>query len=184
MSDFFDALSDDQTAFIHAQPMFFTASACSDGRINVSPKGGDGLHRVLSPSLFCYLDLTGSGNETSAHIKRDGRITILFNSFSRNAMIMRLYGKGRVANEGSGAFEEHIGSFPEKLGTRQLIFVDIEQVQTSCGYAVPQMELTGHRDTLDRWSDKKGRAGILDYQQEKNRLSIDGFETGMPKHQE
>lgn len=181
MSDFYDALNEDQTAFIHAQPMFFTASACADGRINVSPKGGDGLHKVLGPNLFCYLDLTGSGNETSAHMKRDGRITIMFNSFSRNAMIMRLFGKGRVASEGSALFKEHIVSFPEKLGTRQLVLVDIEQVQSSCGYAVPKMELTGHRDTLDRWSENKGRSGILDYQQENNRVSIDGFETGMPK---
>jgi hypothetical protein len=181
MSEFFDSLNDEQTAFVHEQPMFFTASACADGRVNVSPKGGEGLHKVLGPNLFCYLDLTGSGNETSAHMKRDGRITIMFNSFSRKAMILRLYGRGSIASEGSEKFEAHISMFPTKLGTRQLVFVEIDQIQTSCGYAVPQMDLVGHRATLDKWSENKGRDGILDYQQQRNQVSIDGFETGLSK---
>ena len=181
MSEFFSTLTDEHITFIHAQPMFFTATACAEGRINLSPKGGDGLHRVLHPNLFCYLDLTGSGNETAAHITHDGRITIMFNSFTRNALIMRLYGRGRVAVADTPEFEEHADLFPDKVGRRQIIFVDIDQIQTSCGYAVPQMELTGHRDTLDRWADKRSREEIIDYQQNRNLVSIDGLETGLTK---
>jgi len=181
MSEFFDALTDDHIAFIHDQPMFFIATACADGRINLSPKGGDGLHRVINPNLFCYLDMTGSGNETAAHIKHDGRATVMLNSFTRNPVIMRLYGHGRVAFEGTLEFEEHIALFPDKTGLRQLIFVDIDQIQTSCGYAVPKIELISHRDTLDRWSEKQGRDGVLDYQQNRNLKSIDGMDTGLSK---
>ncbi|HIF09468.1 MAG TPA: pyridoxamine 5'-phosphate oxidase family protein [Sneathiellales bacterium] len=181
MSEFFNALSDDHIAFIHAQPMFFTATACAEGRINLSPKGGDGLHRVINHNLFCYLDLTGSGNETSAHLTHDGRITVMFNSFTRNAMIMRLYGHGRTATSGSPEFEKYISLFPDNVGTRQLMLVDIDQMQTSCGYAVPHMEISSHRDALDRWAESKGREGVLDYQQEINLISIDGLEIGLAK---
>jgi len=181
MSEFFNALRDEDISFIHEQPMFFTATACADGRINLSPKGGDGMHRVVNPNLFCYLDMTGSGNETSAHITNDGRITIMFNSYTRNPLILRLYGHGRVAQPGSPEYEEHIGLFPDKVGRRQIVFVDIDQTQTTCGFAVPHMELKSHRDTLDRWADQKGREEVLEYQQDRNRLSIDGMDTGLTK---
>ena len=178
MAEFFDQLSDKLTDFIGEQPVFFVATAAPEGRINLSPKGMD-TFRVLDPQRCAYLDLTGSGNETAAHIKADGRLTIMFNSFTRTPMILRLYGRGSVARPGADAFESHIGGFPNLAGARQLIFLDIESVQTSCGFAVPEMTLVEERDTLVRWAESKGSDGIARYQQDRNRKSIDGFETGL-----
>lgn len=158
--------------------MFFTASACATGRINLSPKGMDSF-RVLGPNLCGYLDVTGSGNETSAHLKNDGRITIMFNSFTRNALILRLYGKGRVVRPHHEGFAELAAKFPELPGARQIILIDVESVQTSCGYGVPEMELKSERQTLRKWAEGKGEDGIEVYQREKNAVSIDGFDAGL-----
>lgn len=127
--------------------MFFTATACSKGRINLSPKGNDSF-RVLSPNLCGYLDLGGSGNETAAHIKNDGRLTIMFNSFSRNALIYRLYGKGRVVRPHHDEYDELRAKFPSGILARQIILLEVESTQTSCGYAVPIAEEMRDRDTL------------------------------------
>lgn len=178
MAEFFDHISDKHAAFIAEQPMFFTATACAEGRINLSPKGMDSF-RVLSPNLCGYLDMTGSGNETATHIKHNGRITIMFNSFSRNALIYRVYGKGRVARAGSSEFEKLKDKFPSLPGARQIILIDVESTQSSCGYAVPEMELKAERQTLIQYTERKGEEGILEYQQEKNRISIDGLDTGL-----
>ena len=178
MAEFFDHITDKQAAFVKEQPMFFTATACEEGRINLSPKGMDSF-RVLSPNLCAYLDMTGSGNETSTHLKHDGRITIMFNSFTRTTLIYRIYGKGRVARPGSKEFEEHIDKFPALPGARQIIFIDVESTQTSCGYAVPVMELVSERQTLVKYTENLGEEGILEYQQKKNVTSIDGLDTGL-----
>jgi predicted pyridoxine 5'-phosphate oxidase superfamily flavin-nucleotide-binding protein len=177
MAEFFDEITDKHAAFIAEQPMFFTATACAEGRINLSPKGMDSF-RVLSPKLCGYLDVTGSGNETAAHIRNDGRITIMFNSFSRNALIYRIYGRGRVLRPHQAAFSELADSFPTLPGARQIILVDVESTQTSCGYGVPEMDLRAERQTLKKWADSKGE-DIAAYQREKNTRSIDGFDTGL-----
>lgn len=178
MADFYDRLSDKLTAFIIAQPMFFVATAAPGARVNLSPKGMD-TFRVLDPARCAYLDITGSGNETAAHIKADGRITIMFNSFTQQPLIVRLYGRGSVARPGAPDFEAHLARFPRLAGVRQIIFIDIESVQTSCGFGVPQMGPPRERATLMHWAEGKGAAGIAKYQQAQNSKSIDGLDTGL-----
>ncbi len=178
MSDFYTEISDKITAFIKEQSIFFVATAAESSRINLSPKGTDSF-RVFGPNLVGYMDFTGSGNETSAHIKHDGRVTVMLTSFTRNPLILRLYGQGRVARPGSAEFEEYIGAFPEGKGVRQIIFIDVETVQTSCGYGVPEMDLVKERPTMRRWAEKKGADAILEYQQTKNAVSIDGLDSGL-----
>jgi hypothetical protein len=179
MADFFDVLNDKHIDCIKAQPMFFTASACANGRVNLSPKGMDGSFQIFSDKLCGYVDITGSGNETAAHIKNDGRITIMFNSFSRNALILRIYGQGRVLRPQHQEYGNYIDRFPRLKGTRQIILIDIETVQTSCGYGVPTMELVEQKETISKWVETKGEEGISEYQQQKNVKSIDGFDTGL-----
>lgn len=178
MADFFDALNDSHIDFIKEQPMFFTATACAKGRINLSPKGLD-TFRILSPNVCGYLDFVGSGNETSAHIKNDGRMTVMFNSFGRMALILRLYGKGEVVRPHNPKYAELAEHFPTMDGARQIILIHIETVQTSCGYGVPLMELKGERPTLTKWAQSKGEEGLEAYQREKNSVSIDGFDSGL-----
>lgn len=178
MADFFDHIPDRLKTFIEAQPMFFVATACATGRINLSPKGLD-TFRVLSSTSCGYLDLTGSGNETAAHIRHDGRMTIMFNSFTRNALILRLYGSGRVVRPDDGDFAGLIPSFPDLPGARQIILMTVDSVQTSCGYAVPEMELKSERHVLEAWAEKKGADGLKTYRRDNNTVSIDGFETGL-----
>lgn len=178
MATFNNALTDKQIAFISEQPMFFTASACATGHVNLSPKGMDSF-RVLSPNLCGYMDMVGSGNETSAHLKHDGRLTIMFNSFSRNALIMRLYGKGRVARPDSADFEKYKDKFTFNVGTRQIILIEVETIQESCGYAVPEMELVNDRLVLQKWAENKGPDALVDYQKDNNSKSMDGFDTGL-----
>lgn len=178
MADFFDHITDEHAEFLTAQPVFFTATAAEGARINLSPKGMD-CFRVLSPNLCGYLDVTGSGNETSTHLKHDGRITLMFNSFTRNALIYRIYGKGRVARKGSDEYARLIEQFEELPGARQIILVEVESTQTSCGYAVPEMELKAERQTLKKWAEKKGEEAIVEYQATRNAVSIDGLNTGL-----
>lgn len=178
MAAFFEKLEDKHVAFIQRQSMFFIATAAQNSRINLSPKGLDSF-RVFSSNLVGYLDLTGSGNETAAHIKADGRVTVMFNSFDRDALIMRLYGRGRVVLPTQAEYAEYRSAFPDFSGERQIILIDVECVQTSCGYGVPQMELVQERPTLEKWIEKKGIQGIKDYQRERNIVSIDGLETGL-----
>lgn len=178
MADFLEELSDKHQAFIAAQPVFFVGTAPGKGRINLSPKGQD-TFRILSPKRVAYLDITGSGNETAAHILDDGRVTIMFMSFSRNAWILRIYGQGSFARPGSDEYERHIGLFPDYPAIRQIIFVDMESGSTSCGYGVPEMELVRPRETMAKWAEAKGEDGIREYQKEKNSKSIDGLPTGL-----
>jgi len=178
MARFYPALEARHRAFIAAQKLFFTASGTADSRLNLSPKGMDSL-RVLSDRRVAYLDLTGSGNETAAHLKHDGRMTLMWCSFDADPLILRLYGRGRAVRRQDAAWGELRHHFPALPGERQIIVLDIESVQTSCGYAVPMYAYRGERDTLARWAEKKGPVGLLEYWREKNQASIDGLPTGL-----
>jgi len=164
--------------WIAAQPMFFNATAplSAEGHINLSPRGLDSF-RVLGPHEVAYLDVTGSGNESAAHLAENGRITLMFCAFSGPPRILRLYGRGEVLPPGSEDFASLHARFPAELPPpRQIIRVAVERVQTSCGYGVPLMSFEGQRDELVRWAEKKGAEGLLDYQRKNNRFSIDGLE--------
>jgi hypothetical protein len=171
-------IEDAHRAFILRQKMFFTASAVAEGRVNLSPKGLDAL-RVLGDDRVAYLDLTGSGNETSAHIEAGGRLTLMFCAFEGPPMILRLYGRGRVLRRGTGGYAEFLPLFaPEPLGARQIVLLEVDLVQTSCGYGVPLFEHRGDRHALLRWAESKGEDGLEAYRREKNVRSIDGLPTG------
>ena len=162
-------------AFIEAQPLFFVASAplAGEGHVNLSPKGLDCL-RVLSPTRVAYLDLTGSGNETAAHLMENGRITIMVCAFSGPPRIVRLYGRGTVAPVDTPSWNELIGRFDAMPGARQVIVAEIDRVQTSCGFGVPVMKFVEQRQTLPRWAEAKG-ADLPRYRRQKNATSIDGL---------
>lgn len=153
MSEFFDALEPKHVEMIEKQPVFFVATAAADGRINLSPKGYDAF-RVLAPGKVAYLDLGGSGNETHAHLVADqgdtGRITIMFCNFDRPALILRIYGRGVPVLPQDDGWEELASHFTLLPGTRQIFVIDIESVQTSCGWGVPFMSLEGERETLKK----------------------------------
>jgi hypothetical protein len=185
MAKLYENITDDLAAFIRAQPLFFVASAPLDphGHVNLSPKGLDSL-RILSPHRVAYLDLTGSGNETSAHLEENGRITFMFCAFSGPPRILRLYGHGQVILPQMDAWNTYAPLFTLLPGARQIIVADIERVQTSCGFGVPLMDYVGQRDTLIRWADAKGEEGIAAYHQEKNMTSIDGLPTPLSQQAE
>ena len=178
MAKLYNEISESLKSFIEQQKIFFVATATADGRINLSPKGGDYL-RVIDETRLIWLNLTGSGNETAAHMQIHNRITIMFCSFVDNPMILRLYGKGEILHEDSPAWPGLITRFPANTGARQIFDITIDAVQTSCGFQVPFYEYRGERDTLDKWSEKKGRDGIRQYWQETNSLSLDGLPTGI-----
>jgi hypothetical protein len=178
MAQQFDAISDRHRSFIERQPMFFVATAAREGRVNVSPKGLDSL-RVLGPRRVVWINGTGSGNETAAHLLDVNRMTIMFCSFVREPLILRLYGAAREVQPGNPDWAELAGLFPPLAGARQLYDVDVDLVQTSCGYGVPLMEEVGQRDLMDSWAEKKGEAGLAAYHAEQNTVSIDGFPTGL-----
>lgn len=178
MAKLYDQITEELAAFIAAQPLFFVASAPLDaaGHVNLSPKGLDCL-RVLAPQRVAYVDLTGSGNETSAHLAENGRITLMFCAFAGPPRILRLYGQGRTVLPETADWQELAPLFPAYPGARQIIVAEISRVQTSCGFAVPLMDYRGQRDTLIRWAEAKDEAGITAYQQQKNAVSIDGLPT-------
>lgn len=178
MAQFFDALEPDHEKALADAPVFFVATAASQGRINLSPKGMDTL-RVLSATQVAYLDLTGSGNETAAHLLADNRITLMICSFTRTALILRVYGSARNVQPGEPEWDGLICHFPNLAGARQIFVVDVESVQTSCGYAVPQMEFVAERQTLVKWAHGKGPEDLAEYRSTKNRVSIDGLPTGI-----
>ena len=176
MARFYPALEAKHRDFIAAQKLFFTATGTASSRLNLSPKGMDSL-RVLSDKRVAYLDLTGSGNETAAHLKHDGRMTLMWCSFDADPLILRLYGRGRAVRRQDAEWATLRQHFAVLPGERQLIVLDIESVQTSCGYAVPMYTYNGERDTLARWAEKKGPVGLIAYWREKNQVSIDGLPT-------
>ena len=179
MAKQFDAFEPAHEAFIADQPVFFVATAAPDGHVNVSPKGRDSL-RVLGPNRLVWRNLTGSGNETAAHLLRANRMTVMWCSFTTRPLILRAYGTATVTHHGEPGWDEMNALFPPDLGARQVFDVSVELVQTSCGYAVPFMDFRAERDTLAKWAETKGEDGVAAYWQEKNRQSLDGFETGLP----
>ena len=162
--------------FIQQQKIFFVGTAASDGRVNVSPKGMDTL-RVLGPNRVVWLNVTGSGNETAAHLAESSRMTIMFCAFEGEPLILRLYGNARPFHPRDRGWAELIDLFPPVAGARQIFDLDIDLVQTSCGMAVPFLEFRGERDQLTKWAEKKGSEGIRQYWEQKNQVSIDGKPT-------
>ena len=178
MAQTFDSISERLREFIEAQHLFFVASAplAAEGHVNLSPKGMESL-RVLSENQVAYLDLTGSGNETSAHLLENGRITLMFCAFEGAPQILRLYGVGRTVLPGSAEWEQLSPKFTLYTGARQIIVVDVQRVHTSCGYAVPLFDFVGQRDTLVRWAEAKGEDELESYKRQKNAASIDCLPT-------
>ena len=177
MAKVYPEIDEEMAAWIQAQPLFFNASAPldPDGHVNLSPRGLDTL-RLLGPNQVAYLDLTGSGNETAAHLTENGRITLMFCAFTGRPRILRLYGKGRVVLPGDPQWGPLRPRFPADLpGVRQIVTVDVHRIQTSCGFGVPLMEYRGQREDLVQWAEKKGEEGIADYHLRKNSVSIDGL---------
>lgn len=164
--------------WIEAQKMFFTASATAQSHVNVSPKGIDTL-RILDENSVAYLDLTGSGNETAAHLRADGRLTLMFCAFEGAPQILRLYGRGQIVALDSTRGQELHQLFPTIAGERHLVVLDVERVQTSCGFAVPLFDFVEQRDLLVNWAQKQGEERMKAYRREKNALSIDGLPTGL-----
>jgi len=178
MAKFYEQLNDSLRQFIAAQQMFFTATAPSKGRINLSPKGMD-TFRCIDNRTVAYLDVTGSGNETAAHLQENGRMTMMFCSFDRDPLILRLYGEGRVIFPRDEEWQDLYPLFEKLPGERQIMVLAIESVQTSCGYGVPLYEFKGERPTLKAWAQKKGETGITQYWEKKNKTSIDGLPTNI-----
>lgn len=175
MADFTDMLTEKHMDMIGKQPVFFVATAAADGRINLSPKGYDSF-RVLSPTQVAYLDLGGSGNETHAHLAADGRITIMFCNFDQPALILRIYGRGRPVLPQDTEWDALAGHFTMIAGTRQIFLIDIDSVQTSCGWGVPFMSMERDRDTLRKYHAQMDPGEWMDKM--KNRIrSIDGLPT-------
>ena len=162
--------------WIQAQRMFFVATApnADDGLINCSPKGTDSF-RVLGPRKVAYLDLTGSGVETIAHVKENERIVIMMCAFDGPPKIFRFYGRGEVLLKGSPEFDALIGEFAPYPGIRSIIVVHVSRIIDSCGYSIPRYDYQGERDILSKWATSKGEQGVTEYQQQKNRESLDGL---------
>ena len=167
--------------FLEGQPVFFVATAplAGDGLVNLSPKGMSGTFRVLDDHSVAYLDLTGSGVETIAHLRENGRITLMFCAFEGKPRIVRLAGRGRVVMPGDDGFAALAVGFPTIEGTRSVIVVDVTRVADSCGYAVPRMDYVGDRDQLVRWAVSRGEDGLDEYRRERNAESLDGL-PGLP----
>ena len=172
----YNEITGEHKEFIENQKLFFVAtSPLSDsGHINLSPKGFD-CFRILSSARVGYLDITGSGNETSAHLFENGRITFMFCAFDGPPKILRLYGKGYTVLPGDEQWAELSGQFTILPAARQIIVADIFRVQSSCGFGVPLFSYEGERDHAIKWAEKKGKAGLEEYKKEKNRISIDGL---------
>lgn len=178
----FDAITPELADWIQAQPLFFNASAPlgANGHVNLSPRGLDTL-RILDPHRVVILDLTGSGNETAAHLTENGRLTLMFCAFDDPPRILRLYGRGEVILPGDPQWSGLRERFdPDLPGVRQIFLLQVDRIQTSCGYGVPHMTLVGQRETLTRWSEKKGQSGLTEFRQRHNRRSIDGLPSPTP----
>lgn len=176
MADKFSKIEDAHKRFIAAQQIFFVATAATDGRVNLSPKGMDSL-RVIGPNRVIWLNVTGSGNETAAHILDNPRMTIMFAGFEVKPLILRLYGTARAVHQTDDDWHALSSQLPALPGARQIFDMTVDLVQTSCGYAVPYYDFKGERDTLNKWADKKGTDGVRDYWRNNNQESLDGLPT-------
>lgn len=174
MSEKFPELSPSLISFIEKQHIFFVGTARSTGTVNVSPKGMDSL-KIINPNKLIWLNYTGSGNESAAHILENPRMTIMFCSFELKPLILRVYGQAQAIHPRDESWQEYLNLFSEKSGARQFFSMDIDLVQTSCGFAVPYYEFIEDREALLKWSKQKDDEEIEAYWQEKNQQSIDGF---------
>lgn len=173
-----ETLTPKQIAFISAQKIFFVATAMETGYINLSPKGMDSF-RVLNKTHVLWINLTGSGNETAAHLRYNDRMTVMFCAFEGPPLILRLYGSAKAHHEGDPFWQNYIKSFPSIPGCRQLMAMEIDLVQASCGMGVPYMTYEGERGQLDAWAAELGEEGLNAYRREKNRISLNGLPTGI-----
>lgn len=176
--EIFNKLNHDHINFIQKQKVFFVATAVADGRINLSPKGLDSL-RVLDDNRIVWLNLTGSGNETSAHVQKSSRMTIMMNAFEGKPLILRIYGQAKVIHHLDDEWKKFIDLFPYSEGSRQMFDLSIELVQTSCGWAVPEYEFKKERDILDKSNKVAGEKGIRSYWESSNTKSLDGLKTNI-----
>ncbi|BBP02365.1 pyridoxamine 5'-phosphate oxidase family protein [Sulfuriferula nivalis] len=172
----YESLSESLVEFINEQKIFFVGTATADSRVNVSPKGMDTL-RVLNDKRVIWLNLTGSGNESAAHVQLSPRMTILFCAFEGPPLILRLYGTARVVHHGDDDWEALFSQFKPLPGARQIFDLAIDLVQTSCGMAVPYFSHMGDRELLSDWAVKKGDEGLKQYWEDKNQISLDGIPT-------
>ena len=180
MSKFYNKITTRLQKFIKAQKIFFVATAPTSGRINLSPKGMDSF-RVLSENRVLWLNVTGSGNETAAHLIENQRITLMFCSFEGAPNILRIYGKGKEIKENDESWNDLIPLFPETPGTRQIFDITVESAQTSCGMSIPFFDFKGERNELNDWATEQGKKGIEAYWKNKNQTSIDGLPTNILK---
>ncbi|WP_149183711.1 pyridoxamine 5'-phosphate oxidase family protein [Streptomyces sp. TRM49041] len=177
MGKLYEALTPGLRTFIEEAPVFFVATAprADEGRVNVSPKGGmDTLH-ILDDTTVAYLDLIGSGAETIAHIRENGRITLMFCSFTHRPKILRLYGRGRCVFPDSPEWGALVGRFGSHPIPRSVVVVSLDRIADSCGFTVPEMTLVGERDLQDKWGERRTRPELEEYMREKNSHSIDGL---------
>ncbi|MGE0449615.1 MAG: pyridoxamine 5'-phosphate oxidase family protein [Vicinamibacterales bacterium] len=176
MGKLYSEIGPDHRSMIEAQPLFFVATAplSGGGRVNLSPKGLDSL-RVLDARRVMYLDLTGSGNETAAHVTENERLTLMFCAFEGSPKILRLYCRGRIVTRLSPEWPALLAHFPPQPGVRQIVVGDVQSVQTSCGFGVPLLSLREPRTQLPRWAEAKGESGLVEYRRTRNATSIDGL---------
>jgi len=172
----FSGLTNELQHFIKSQRLFFVGTATAAGRVNVSPKGMDSL-RILDPNRVVWLNLTGSGNETAAHLRESNRMTLMFCAFEGKPLILRLYGSARIIHVRDTDWREYYSLFDPLPGARQIFDITIDLVQTSCGMGVPLFDYAGERRELLDWATRKGKDGLRKYWQDKNRISLDGMPT-------
>ncbi|TQV75189.1 pyridoxamine 5'-phosphate oxidase family protein [Aliikangiella marina] len=178
MGQQFSELSDKHIEFIEKQKVFFVGTATNDSRVNISPKGMDSF-RVINSNKILWLNVTGSGNETAAHVQSNPRMTIMFMALEGNPLILRLYGQAKVIHQSDELWNEYFPLFNPLPGARQIFELDVDLVQNSCGMAVPFFDYAGDRQQLKDWAVKKGESGLKDYWQQKNTQSIDGLDTNI-----
>lgn len=181
MAKQFTALSAQHETYIAKQHMFFTATAGPTGRVNMSPRSTNAL-RVLGANVVAYLDRVGSGNETAAHLRLSDRMTIMFCAVDGPPQILRLYGEGQILAKGSAAYDDLLQAAfggEEPHSARQIVRLDFDLVQASCGYGVPLYSFEGERPSLDNWANAKTGEDLIAYQRENNQVSMDGFPTGI-----
>lgn len=176
MAQRYNELSDSHIQFIANQKIFFVGTATAESRVNISPKGMDSL-RVLGNRRIAWLNVTGSGNESSAHVQHHSRMTMMFCAFDGPPLILRLYGTATVVHKRDPEWDALFSLFPPLPGARQIFDLTIDLVQTSCGMAVPYLSYTGDRALLNEWAAKKGEEGLRQYREDKNQLSLDGIPT-------
>jgi hypothetical protein len=176
MGQQFSQLSEKHIEFIAEQKLFFVGTATAESKVNISPKGMDSF-KVLDSNTIAWLNVTGSGNETAAHVQTHPRMTIMFAAFDGNPMILRLYGVAKAIHKNDPEWENYYHLFSPMPGARQIFKVAVDMVQSSCGMSVPFFDYVAERDQLSQWAEKKGERGIKDYWEQKNQISLDGIPT-------